>query len=161
MKHYGKLSLMILLLALLLAACGGGSDADQEAASGEEMGGMAMGEVPADLDTATTRVTDEGLYQVSIATEMEPLALNEIHAWTVHVETPDGQAVDGATIGVDGGMPQHNHGFPTTPQITEALGNGDYKLDGVKFSMAGWWELSLDIDGAAGQDSVTFNIVLP
>ena len=58
-------------------------------------------------------------------------------------------------------MPQHNHGFPTTPEVTEELGDGDYMIEGMKFSMGGWWELQLSINAAAGSDSVTFNIVLP
>jgi hypothetical protein len=57
-------------------------------------------------------------------------------------------------------MPEHNHGFPTEPEITEASG-GDYLLEGVKFSMAGWWELKLDITAGDQSDTVTFNVVLP
>jgi hypothetical protein len=89
------------------------------------------------------------------------LILNEIHSWTVHVETADGEAVENAEIAVDGGMPEHNHGFPTAPEITEEIGGGEYLLEGVKFSMAGWWELKLDITAGGQSESVTFNIVLP
>ncbi|HFQ93615.1 MAG TPA: hypothetical protein ENK32_06375 [Anaerolineae bacterium] len=127
-----------------------------------EMEGMDMNaEVPADLDTSLSRPTEQGAYQVTISSELDPLSLNEIHNWTIHVETPDGTAVTNAEITVDGGMPVHQHGFPTAPQVTENLGNGDYKLEGVKFSMAGWWEMKLDITADGQSDSVTFNIVLP
>ncbi|HCB50857.1 MAG TPA: hypothetical protein DEP47_15400 [Chloroflexi bacterium] len=87
--------------------------------------------------------------------------MNEIHSWTIHLETPDGQAVENAQIAVDGGMPQHNHGFPTAPEVTEELGGGDYLLEGVKFNMAGWWELKLAISAGDQTDDVTFNLVLP
>jgi hypothetical protein len=127
----------------------------------EEMDDMAMGGAPTDLDTSTNKMTDEGLFHVSVSTDVDPLPLNEIHSWTVHVETPDGQAVEGAQISVDGGMPEHNHGFPTAPEITKELGNGDYLLEGVKFSMAGWWELKLNIDDGEQTDQITFNLVLP
>jgi hypothetical protein len=33
-------------------------------------------------------------------------------------------------------------------------------LDGMKFSMPGWWDLKLDLQGPAGADQVAFNIVL-
>jgi hypothetical protein len=158
---------LLLLLALGMVACG----ADDEPAAddmeemameeSEEMEGMAMGGAPEGLDTSTTRMTDDGLFHVSVTSNLDPLTLNEIHSWTVHVETADGEVVEKAEIAVDGGMPEHNHGFPTTPEITEELGGGDYLLDGVKFSMAGWWELKLAIDDGDQSDAITFNLVLP
>ena len=44
-----------------------------------------------------------------------------------------------AAITVDGGMPQHGHGFPTRPRVTRDLDDGTYLLEGMKFSMTGWW----------------------
>ena len=57
-------------------------------------------------------------------------------------------------------MPEHNHGLPTSPEMTGQLDGGRYRIEGVKFSMPGWWELKFDISAAAGSDSVTFNLVL-
>ena len=34
-------------------------------------------------------------------------------------------------------MPEHNHGFPTAPRVTENLGEGDYLLEGMRFNMGG------------------------
>ena len=36
-------------------------------------------------------------------------------------------------------MPEHGHGFPTVPEVTEYLGDGKYLVEGLKFSMPGWW----------------------
>ncbi|MBS0403079.1 MAG: FixH family protein, partial [Proteobacteria bacterium] len=72
----------------------------------------------------------------------------------------DGTPVRGATFRVDGGMPQHGHGLPTQPRVTRELAPGTYALDGMKFSMTGWWELKLAIDGPQGADRVTFNTVV-
>jgi hypothetical protein len=33
-------------------------------------------------------------------------------------------------------------------------------VDGMKFNMDGWWTLTVSIDGAAGADTATFNLVL-
>jgi hypothetical protein len=33
-------------------------------------------------------------------------------------------------------------------------------VEGVKFNMPGWWELDLALEGPAGADTVTFNLVL-
>jgi hypothetical protein len=78
----------------------------------------------------------------------------------VAVRDGNGQAVDGAAITVDGGMPQHGHGLPTRPRVTRSLGNGVYVIEGVRFNMGGWWEFRLAIDGKAGADTVTFNLAL-
>ncbi|UUZ55295.1 FixH family protein [Massilia sp. H-1] len=57
-------------------------------------------------------------------------------------------------------MPQHHHGFPTKPHVTEALGDGRYLLDGVKFSMTGWWQFKLKVESGSGSDLVVFNTVV-
>lgn len=158
------ITIIFLLLALLSSACAAG-EADTPTPAMEDMEGMeegmVMSEVPEDLDTSTTRLTEQGTFQVSVSSNLEPPEINEIHSWTIHVETPDGQAVENAQITVDGGMPQHNHGFPTVPEVTEELGGGDYLLEGMRFNMAGWWELKLGILAGDQSDDVTFNLVLP
>jgi len=160
MPHKRTLTLasLFLLIAIFAAACG---SSEPEETPTPAMEAMAMPDTPEDLDIATTRLSEEEAFQVTISSNLDPLSLNEIHSWTVHVETAAGEAVENGEIAVDGGMPEHNHGFPTTPEITDELGGGDYMLEGVKFSMAGWWELKLDITAGEQTDTVTFNIVLP
>ena len=114
---------------------------------------------PSGLDYATERSTDNGAFQVSYASE-ESIAINQIHTWTLHVETADGQPVENATITVDGGMPQHGHGLPTAPQVTEYLGDGDYLVEGMKFQMGGWWEVKFNITASDVTDTITFNLNL-
>ena len=121
---------------------------------------MRFNPPPADLNLATTRVTDKGLYEVSFTPATDPIAINQIHSWTLHVETPEGKAVENAQITVDGGMPQHGHGLPTRPQVTQDLGNGDYLVEGLKFQMIGWWEVRYTITASEQSDSITFNLVL-
>ncbi len=119
-----------------------------------------MSYAPNDLDYSTTRMTDAGLYQLSFSPELDPIAINQMHRWTLHLAHPDGQPITGATIGVDGDMPQHGHGLPTRPQVTADLGNGDYLVEGLKFHMPGWWIVTFDIASEAGSDQVTFNLLL-
>ena len=162
--------ILVLFVSLALGACNLANPLAGETASdqgmegtGESMGdmeGMAMGnELPSDLDTSSTLMTEQETYQVSIHSNLDPIAINQIHTWNLHVETPEGQPVESAEITVGGGMPQHNHGFPTSPQVTKDLGGGDYLVEGIKFSMAGWWEMSFDITADGQTDSVTFNMV--
>jgi hypothetical protein len=137
----------------MLGACGSNAEPTIEMA----MDGM---ELPADLDMATTRTSDEGLFQATISSALDPIAINQMHDWTLHLETADGTPVKDAQISVQGGMPQHDHGLPTAPQVTENLGNGDYKVEGMRFQMTGWWEVTFDVQAGGESDSVTFNLVL-
>jgi len=114
----------------------------------------------AEIDQSRSRTTANGLYVAAIEPEVPEIKQGEMHAWILTVKTPDGRPVDDAKVAVDGGMPDHNHGLPTSPAVTEHLGDGRYRIDGMKFSMNGWWELRLDIAAAAGADTVTFNLVL-
>lgn len=104
--------------------------------------------------------TRSGYYRISYRSELAPIVINRIHAWIIHVETADGEPVNGATISVTGGMPLHNHGLPTAPRMTAALGDGDYRLDGLRFHMSGDWELTVTIDAAGGRDTVVIPLTL-
>jgi hypothetical protein len=115
---------------------------------------------PAELDLALSKTTDHGVYVASIAADVSPIPVGAIHTWTVRVTSPDGAPADAAAISIDGGMPQHGHGLPTKPEVTTDLGEGNYMIEGMKFNMNGWWTLTVSIDGANGNDTATFNVVL-
>ena len=115
---------------------------------------------PSDLDLSRTRVTDGGAYRLSFNPEGDSIRVGRMHSWRLHVETVDGAAVDSAAIAVDGGMPQHGHGLPTRPRVTQSLGGGDYLVSGMKFNMRGWWIVSFKVQAAGAADSVTFNLKL-
>lgn len=119
----------------------------------------ANNSIPSGLDLSKERTTDNGKFNVSFTSE-EAIVINQMHSWTLHVETADGQPVENATILVDGGMPQHGHGLPTVPQVTEYLGDGNYLVEGMKFQMGGWWEVRFDITAGDVNDTVTFNLTL-
>ncbi len=120
-----------------------------------------MGSKPqAELDVSRMRTTANDTFVVSVEPENREIKLGELHSWLLTVKTPDGAPVEDASFVIGGGMPDHNHGLPTSPQVTDNLGDGRYRIEGVKFSMTGWWELSVDITSASGSDSVTFNMVL-
>jgi tetratricopeptide (TPR) repeat protein len=113
-----------------------------------------------ELDTVTTRVSDRGLYRVSYRSELAPPGINKIHSWVLHLETLDGRAVENVDIEVTGGMPEHDHGLPTTPRVTRYLGGGEYLVEGMKFQMGGWWVVNFAFETDRRTDTVTFNLVL-
>ena len=119
-----------------------------------------MGDAPSDLDYSTTRESDNGVFRVSYMPSTGRIPINQMHEWTVHVENADGTPVEDATITVNGDMPQHGHGLPTSPRVTEYLGNGDYLVEGLKFQMGGWWLMDFTITANGQTDAVHFNMML-
>jgi len=111
-------------------------------------------------DIQTVKVSAHGLYRASVRPDVTPIPVRRLQRWTLHLDTIDGQPVDTATIAMDGGMPQHGHGLPTSPRVTRALGNGDHLIEGVKFNMSGWWVVRFAITSRAGSDTVSFNLGL-
>ncbi|MDH4989010.1 FixH family protein [Aminobacter anthyllidis] len=111
-------------------------------------------------DLARSKNSAKGLYALSIAPEAGEPRQGDLHAWVVTVKTRQGAPVEGAEIEIGGGMPEHAHGLPTSPEATAYLGDGRYRIEGMKFSMTGWWQLKFGITAPAGADEATFNLVL-
>lgn len=105
------------------------------------------------------RLSSEGRYSATLKPD-ESLRPRKLQTVQVDLRDAKGKAVDGATITIDGGMPEHGHGLPTRPRVTTNLGSGVYVIEGVRFNMGGWWEFKLAIAGNAGTDTVTFNLAL-
>ena len=89
-------------------------------------------------------LTDSGL-QIEIYSELSPLSINQIHSWQLRVLDDNGEALELEELVVVGGMPEHNHGLPTQPQLTSRLANGDYLLEGLRFHMQGLWQIQIEL----------------
>lgn len=145
---FRQISLLLSLSLMLFAGCAG------------PMVMNFSNNPPADIDYSTTRTSESGRYVASFTSAVEPIAINEMHTWTLHVENTDGEAVENAAIKVSGDMPEHRHGMPTQPQVTQYMGDGDYLVEGMRFQMGGWWTVTFDIEAGGEADSVTFNLQL-
>jgi hypothetical protein len=130
---------LIASLCLLLAGCGGGG--------GDKLDGTA----------ATSK---KGLYEVVVAPRPETSPVNRMHTWTLELRDRDGDAVEGASISVDGDMPEHGHGLPTEPRVEE-VGDGRYEVNGMKFQMGGFWYVQFSIAAAPGRDVARVEFTLP
>lgn len=87
----------------------------------------------------------DGLH-VELHSQVQPLPLNQMHSWLITLHSAEGVPLAGARIRVDGGMPAHDHGLATRPEVTAEQGEGRYLLEGVRFHMAGEWLLQLQIE---------------
>ncbi|MGF6970968.1 hypothetical protein OKW43_008063 [Paraburkholderia sp. WC7.3g] len=123
----------------------------------------AFGEqAPANLNLVLTQQTSTGKYVVALEPPKPGVHIGQIQTWRITLRDASGQLVRGAMIDVSGGMPQHGHGLPTQPQVVQEQGDaGHYLLEGMKFSMTGWWTIKLEVKSPIGTDVVTFNVVLP
>lgn len=139
MKYINKAKLYLTGVFLLTGLCFAA-----EAGAGDELQNLAT-------------TSDGTHFRVSYKSKVEPLPLNRIHSWVLHVDTLDGKPVEKAAISVYGGMPAHKHGLPTQPEVTE-IGNGDYLVEGLKFSMTGMWHMWFNIRAGEVIDKTKFII---
>jgi hypothetical protein len=105
-------------------------------------------------------LAEEDELQVSYSTPAGPPEINRIHSWILHVQSTEGAPVENARIDVNGGMPEHDHGLPTQPRVTEELGDGDYRLDGMRFHMRGYWEIEVTVTTEEGASVVVIPLQL-
>lgn len=115
---------------------------------------------PEKLDLSLRKWSDGRQFRVELVSQLNPIKLRKIHTWTIKVMDESGAGITDAKLLFDGGMPEHNHGFPTEPKITQHLGNGVYLLEGVRFSMGGWWEMRFKIEARGKTDRAVFNVDL-
>jgi hypothetical protein len=105
------------------------------------------------------RASSAGQY-VGTLEPSQSLRPRQMQAVRVTIRDAEGHPIDDAEMSIDGGMPQHGHGLPTRPRVTRSLGEGGYLIEGVRFTMGGWWEFKLTIVSPRGADTITFNLDL-
>ncbi|MBW2467637.1 MAG: FixH family protein, partial [Deltaproteobacteria bacterium] len=116
---------------------------------------------PEELDYATSKLSANGKYKISYQSISGIIKTNRIHSWELTISDPDGQPVNDARVLLTGKMPEHGHGLPTHPEITRAGFYGLYRVDNMKFSMPGWWVISISVMANDVPDSVSFNLNIP
>lgn len=169
---YLSFKYFILLTTLLLTACGEGADQSVESTPPAT---VTSTQTPASAPAVTPPVaaapiaapgsvapaaSNNRLFSASVTSELEPVVINQLHSWTLHLQTADGAPVEDATITVTGSMPAHSHGMPTNPQVTANLGGGNYRVEGIQFQMGGEWEVIFNITAGAVTDAVVFRFRL-
>lgn len=120
----------------------------------------ACGTPPTDLDLSLQHTSRQGKFMVSMDPPAKGPAINQMHVWQIRISTAGGLPISNARVGFDGGMPQHGHGFPTKPRVTRETSPGVYVIEGVKFSMTGWWDMRLDIQAGDDADTAIFNVIV-
>ena len=110
--------------------------------------------------SATFSLTTNQNSALEIFSQLDPMAINTIHSWELVLYTADGASLSGARISVVGGMPDHDHGLPTSPVVTREITPGRYLLEGMRFHMPGRWLLTFDVISDQGSESATLEFRL-
>lgn len=95
--------------------------------------------------------TLDGSFHLLLEAVPQPYVAGRNSVLMVMVES-EGEVDSTASMTVQPWMPDHDHGISPGPTVTVAE-DGRLQADWM-FSMPGRWELTLDIDGAAGSDTV-------
>ena len=89
---------------------------------------------------------------IHVHSDISPIRINEMHSWHIKVLDSKSEPVSNASISVEGGMPDHDHGLPTRPRITSEIAPGTYLLQGVRFHMPGKWKCKFVITAGTRQE---------
>lgn len=109
---------------------------------------------------APVQASKTGVFKVGYTSDPAAVPINKLHTWTLKVEGANGAPVTNAEIAVAGDMPEHGHGMPTEPKVTKNLGDGTYLVEGMKFSMPGWWVVTVTVKAGEVKDTAVFNLQL-
>lgn len=116
--------------------------------------------VAAEADFSAFTLSRDGRYRVRFEPDVLPLPLNLMHGWMLQVQSSDGQPADGLELSLSGGMPAHDHGLPSAPQVQALAEPGRYRVEGLRFHMQGEWVLQLLVRSAGREDLVRLAVRL-
>ena len=136
-------------------------DVSRSASMSQDEHKMMHSSAPADVDTSASRESAKKLFRASYTSDVMPIPVGTIIGWKLRVETADGRPVKNAEVILSGEMPEHGHGLPTMPEVTEGAIPGEYVVKGLKFSMPGWWVMTFKVKTQDKEDVITFNLIVP
>ena len=111
------------------------------------------------IDISMEKASMNGHFIVSYKSEVDPAPVNRLHSWNLNVKSADGKPLKNASIKILGDMPEHGHGFPTEPEVSSTMEDGKYMVEGIKYSMPGWWVVTFHITDGEMRDHVSFNLL--
>lgn len=90
--------------------------------------------------------SEAGRFSVQVSGLTRPETINRLHGLDLALATADGRPVAGAVIALTGERRFARNPLPTTPQARPGPVPGSYRIEGLRFHMAGEWRLVLSIE---------------
>lgn len=103
------------------------------------------------------RASHVGLYRGEVVAA--GLRIGESQEWIIHLEQRNHHRVVRAKLQVRVWMPETDIASTPSPTVTY-LGGGNYRLNDVRITRPGWWNVALVVNARAGVDSLAFNVRL-
>jgi hypothetical protein len=142
--------LLPVLLFLLALSCGGSSSSPD---AGDVVNCQNDPRVATYAPPVTVTSSAGGLKMSLVKSDPAPPARGN-DTWDLHVTNAGGTAMPGLSLGVKTLMPDHGHGSPTTPTISDK-GGGDYQVTPLYLFMPGVWHIWF-FSNAAPTDTADF-----
>jgi hypothetical protein len=104
-----------------------------------------------------TQLTEKKQFEVKLECESAPSTGVFQNCWLMlkHLD----ETIESASVFLNGGMPEHHHGLPTAPVVSWSKASHAYIIEGLKFSMPGYWELNFSIEAEElPKDQTTFSL---
>jgi hypothetical protein len=150
-----------LIVLVLSGVCGGACGSDNPAsADGGGDGLIGCTNDPRALTyTANMQQVGVGRLLTFVLVKSDPAPpVKGTNTWTVKLLDTMGHAVTGASLSVVPKMPDHGHGTSIVPQVAPA-GDG-YVVSSVYLFMAGLWQVTIQAQSAAGNDTAVFQFCI-
>lgn len=143
------------LLALVLASA---TPALADAPGWQHRRNLLQEPLPEALDER--QEIDGKAFRVSYAADTKDgkPPLGKMHDWTITV-APKQPAAGPLRLAVEGDMPQHLHGLPTSIDVVR-LDATHFALRGMKFHMVGWWRLKVTVSDGTTNEDFLFQFIL-
>lgn len=100
----------------------------------------------------------EGKYQGLLHCDKAPQA-GQFQQCQISFSTLQKTATALSTVQMEGGMPGHGHGLPTSP-VLHLKDTGTYQIEGLKYNMPGDWLLGFRVNGELGEDRIIFEFTI-
>lgn len=140
-KTTGQLMLITLLLGTGFIVSGCNADAES---------------APSSWQKAMTGT--KGKYHALLQCETSPQA-GQFQQCQISFSTLQKAAASLDAVQMEGGMPGHGHGLPTSP-VLSLQETGTYQIEGLKYNMPGNWLLGFRVNGELGEDKIIFKFTI-
>jgi hypothetical protein len=97
-------------------------------------------------------------YRASLRPELTKAG--QLADWRLLIETRDGKSPARPALIMQSWMPEVPSVVGDEPKAFY-LGGGTFRVDGLRFSRPGWWNISVTISDAGVTDSLAFNLIVP
>jgi hypothetical protein len=162
-SHIVLVGLASLVATVVLGGCDGGGTEGDPAPSAERSASGPVATPSASLEDPDLYLVRSlsGRYVVQLKRADPESSYAAFHEWRVRIVDGDGAPIPPGPIAFDGGMPSHRHGFESRPLVTGQDPDGWYRVEGVRFHMAGPWVLRVGFRGAEGMDRAELDLEVP